>query len=113
MSAYGPPSRHARPPRLPMQLSLRMAHDRRILLRSLGALKHRVVARDLEGLAIRGVFNNGCVLGQHKKFSVAVDALEQLAAGRPHRLTIMIENPKTASRRSRARRIDGRPDPQP
>ncbi len=68
-------------------------------LRSFSALIHRVVASDLEGLAIcRRVLHARRLLGQDKKFSFPVNALEQLAAGRPRRLSIMIENPKAASR---------------
>ena len=56
---------------------LTMPHHRRIILRRLGALMHRVVARDLEGLAVcRIVRRDGGVLGHDEILFVAVDALE-------------------------------------
>jgi hypothetical protein len=59
----------------------RMPHDRQIVLRSLRALMHRVVAGDLEGLVLgRGILRGRGVLGDDEIFFFPVDALEQLAA---------------------------------
>src|SRR5882757_9992260 len=81
-----------------------LAHDRWILLWSLGALMHRVVAGDLEGLVLgRGVLRGGRVLGDDKKFFFPVDALEQLAACRRCRLRVVIGHKEAASRGGRAR----------
>ena len=76
-----------------------LAHDRRILLRSFGAIIHRVVAGDLEGLALgRGLVRGRGVLGHDKIFFFPVDALEQLAAYRRCRLRIVIGNKEAAGR---------------
>ena len=76
-----------------------LAHDRWILLWSLGALMHRVVAGDLEGLVLcRGVLRGRGVLGHDEIFFFPVDALEQLAAYRRCRLRIVIGNEEAAGR---------------
>jgi hypothetical protein len=95
-----------------MHLSLGIACNWGIFLRSLSALIHRVVAGDLEGLAIcRRVLRGRRLLGQDKELSFPINALKQLAAGRRGRPGIMIENPKGASRCSGVRSIDGRSYP--
>lgn len=96
-----------------MQPILGMELNRRILLRSLRALIHRVVASDFEDLAIcRRVLHGRRLLGQDKKFSFLVDALKELAGDRWGRLGVVIGDPNAACRRGCAQRIDGGPDPQ-